>query len=69
MTRTCEAERQWSGDEPSCERKNMSKLCPRGVHISRSSVCMLPIGIMIIVSSRKNINQYFVPHPNVHAYT
>ena len=26
MTRTCEAERQWSGDEPSCERKNM-RLC------------------------------------------
>ena len=22
MTRTCEADRQWSGDEPSCERKN-----------------------------------------------
>ena len=23
MTRTCEAERQWSGSEPSCERKKI----------------------------------------------
>ena len=36
MTRTCEAERQWSGSEPSCERKKKKWLClskkthPRG---------------------------------------